>query len=91
MASIQACNDLLGDMLKMLGERRHFPELVARMGDLANEADEAFQYALATLFQTKTDPVLLIEHNEVYSFLDRIVDQFEDCAKALEDVALKRF
>lgn len=91
MALIQTCNDLLGDMVKMLGERRHFPDLVAQMGDLENEANEAFQYALVTLFQTKTDPVLLIKHNEVYNFLDRIVDQFEDCAKALEDVALKHF
>lgn len=91
MGLIQASNDLLGDMIEKLGERRHFSELVAQMGDLENEADEAFQYALATLFQTKTDSALLIKHNEVYNLLDRIVDQFEDCAKALEDAALKHF
>jgi len=75
----------------MFGERRHFTDLVAKMGDVENEADEAFQHALVTLFQTKTDPVLLIKYNEIYSFLDRIVDQFENCAKALEDAALKHF
>lgn len=91
MGLIQASNDLLGDVIEKLGERQRFGDLVAQMGDLENEADEAFQYALTTLFQTKTDPALLIKHNEVYNFLDRIVDQFEDCAKALEDAALKHF
>jgi uncharacterized protein len=89
MALIQASNNVLGKMIEMLGERRHFADFVAQMGDLENEGHEAFQHALVALFQTETDPVLLIKHNEVYSLLDRIVDRFEDCAKALEDVALK--
>lgn len=91
MSTIRTCNDLLGGMIEKFGERRHFADLVVRMGDLENEADLAFQYALVTLFQPKTDPVLLIKLNEVYGFLDRIVDQFEDCGNALEDVALKNF
>jgi len=89
MDLIQDCNSVLQDIIEALGEGRHFAELVTQIDELANQRYAAFRDALATLFQTETDPVRLIQFNEVYGFLDRVVEMIEDCAKEIEDVALK--
>ncbi len=87
---IQDCNGVLQAIIEALGEGRHFAELVVQIDELANERHAAFRDALETLFQTETDPVSLIQLNEVYGWLDRTVELLEDCAREIEDVALKR-
>lgn len=89
MDLIRECNGVLQDIIEALGEGRHFAELVTQIDELANQRHAAFCDALATLFQTETDPVRLIQFNEVYGWLDRTVELFEDCAREIEDVALK--
>lgn len=89
MTVIQTSNDVLQAIIEAFGEGRHFAELVTQIDGLKSEGDAAFHDALVTLFQTETNPVRLIQLNEVYGFLDRIVEMLEDCAKEIEDVALK--
>jgi uncharacterized protein Yka (UPF0111/DUF47 family) len=91
VALIHSCDELLREILARFGERRRVSDLVARMSEIENEADALFQSALAALFHSVSDPILLIKLNELYNFLDRIIDHYEECAQALEDAALKHF
>jgi len=56
---------------------------------LENEADEIARHAIATLFETETDPITLIKMKELYETLETATDKAEDVANVLETVVLK--
>jgi predicted phosphate transport protein (TIGR00153 family) len=56
---------------------------------LENEADRIATNAIGRLFETETDPILLIKHKELLEVLERATDKAEDVANVLETVVLK--
>lgn len=89
--TIESCNGVLKQVICAFGEGKHFPDLVARMAELENEADQNYLDALRELFESEADPVRLIKLNETYGLLEKIVNLFEDCVQAMEDAALKHY
>jgi uncharacterized protein Yka (UPF0111/DUF47 family) len=56
---------------------------------LENEADRAYQNAIRDLFETETDPILIIKWKELLDMLEKITDACEDVANVIEGVVVK--
>lgn len=64
-------------------------ESLVRINSLENEADDLFERAIASLFDTCKDPILLIKQKELYVSLETATDQCEDAANAIESIIVK--
>ena len=56
---------------------------------LENEADRTYQQAIQGLFDTETDPIMVIKWKELYDVLEVITDCCEDVANVIEGVVVK--
>src|SRR3954454_20053202 len=56
---------------------------------LENEADGIGRAAVAQLFEQEKDPINLIKLKEVYEFFETTIDNCEDVADVLQNVAVK--
>ncbi len=56
---------------------------------LENEADRTYAEAIETLFDTVTDPILLMKWKELLDQLEMITDACEDVANVIESVVVK--
>jgi predicted phosphate transport protein (TIGR00153 family) len=56
---------------------------------LENEADGIGRAAVANLFEQEKDPITLIKLKEVYEFFETTIDNCEDVADVLQNVAVK--
>ena len=45
--------------------------------------------AVTVLFETQTDPIIIIKLKEIYEFLEQTTDYCEDVADALQNVQVK--
>jgi len=64
-------------------------ECLVRINSIENEADDLFEMAIAQLFETCTDPILLIKKKELYVSLETATDQCEDAANVIETIIAK--
>jgi predicted phosphate transport protein (TIGR00153 family) len=62
---------------------------LVRINSLENEADDLFERAIANLFDTCKDPILLIKTKEVLVSLETATDQCEDAANVIESIIVK--
>jgi predicted phosphate transport protein (TIGR00153 family) len=56
---------------------------------LENEADHAYQRAIQHLFDTVTDPIVLIKSKDLLDVLEQVTDCCEDVANVIEGVVVK--
>jgi uncharacterized protein Yka (UPF0111/DUF47 family) len=56
---------------------------------LENEADRVYQAAIQGLFESETDPIMIIKWKELYDVLEEITDCCEDVANVIEGVVVK--
>jgi predicted phosphate transport protein (TIGR00153 family) len=64
-------------------------ECLVRINSIENEADDLFEMAIAQLFETCKDPILLIKTKELYVSLETATDQCEDAANVVETIMAK--
>ncbi|MGA9120981.1 MAG: DUF47 family protein [Bacteroidota bacterium] len=64
-------------------------ECLVRINSLENEADDLFERSIARLFETCTDPILLIKTKEILVSLETATDQCEDAANVIESIIVK--
>lgn len=64
-------------------------ESLVRINSLENEADDLFERAIASLFDTCKDPILLIKQKELFVSLETATDQCEDAANVVESIMVK--
>jgi uncharacterized protein Yka (UPF0111/DUF47 family) len=72
---------------------RHGGELAPRLVEihrLENEADRMVRAAIASLFATGIDPMMVIRWKDVFETLESAVDACETVANVLEGISLKR-
>jgi len=51
--------------------------------------DRAYQHAIRDLFDSETDPILIIKWKEVLDMLEMVTDACEDVANVIEGVVVK--
>jgi uncharacterized protein len=64
-------------------------ECLVRINSLENEADDLFERAIASLFDTCKDPIALIKQKELLVSLETATDQCEDAANVIESIIVK--
>lgn len=75
--------------LRDLGEVHTMRESLVRINSIENEADDLFERAIANLFDTCTDPILLIKTKELLVSLETATDKCEDAANVIESIIVK--
>lgn len=55
-----------------------------------NEADQILRRAVAGLFKSKSDPLLVMKWKEIYEQLETATDRCEDVANVIEGIILER-
>ncbi len=64
-------------------------ENLVKINSIENEADDLFERAIANLFDTCKDPILLIKNKELLVSLETATDKCEDAANAIESIIVK--
>jgi hypothetical protein len=64
-------------------------ENLVKINSIENEADDLFERAIASLFDTCKDPILLIKSKELLVSLETATDQCEDAANVIESIIVK--
>lgn len=75
----------LRDMKNVTAIRESF----VKINSIENEADDLFERAIANLFDTCKDPILLIKSKEMLVSLETATDKCEDVANVLESIIVK--
>ncbi len=81
------------EVAEALRELRDGEDLVPHLVEahrLENEADRVHRAALASLFATGIDPMIVIRWKDIFDTLERAVDACETVANVLEGITLKR-
>jgi len=64
-------------------------ESLVKINSMENEADDLFERAIASLFESCKDPIQLIKVKELLVSLETATDQCEDAANAIESIMVK--
>jgi len=84
-----ASADRLHEALDALAAKRPVHPHTVEINRLENVADRVYQEAVERLFQTQTDPILIMKWKELYDNLETITDRCEDVANVIEGVVVK--
>lgn len=76
-------------LLRDLSDVTKIRESLVKINSIENEADDLFERAIAGLFETCKDPILLIKTKEVLVSLETATDQCEDAANVIESIIVK--
>jgi uncharacterized protein len=76
-------------LLRDLRNADAIKESLVKINSMENEADDLFERAIANLFDTCKDPILLIKLKELLVSLETATDQCEDAANAIESIIVK--
>lgn len=89
---VQSVANRLHETMPCLRDRKQFARILRACVDinrLENEADKVYHSALAELFDTCKDAILVIKWRELYQHLENATDMGEDVANVLEGIVLK--
>ncbi len=75
--------------LRDLKEVSLIRDSLVKVNSIENEADDLFERAIANLFDTCKDPILLIKTKELLVSLETATDKCEDVANAIESIIVK--
>jgi uncharacterized protein Yka (UPF0111/DUF47 family) len=81
--------DRLHSALDSLAKKKPVQPHAVEINRLENEADRAYQVAIAALFETESDPIMIIKWKELLDMLEQITDACEDVANVIEGVVVK--
>jgi hypothetical protein len=75
-----------------LPDMKHANDIIERcieVNRLENQGDELLRRAVARLFDTEKDPVVIIKWKEIYENLEIATDRCEDVANIIEGIVLE--
>jgi uncharacterized protein Yka (UPF0111/DUF47 family) len=82
--------DAVADSLRQLREGEDLTPSLVEIHRLENEADRIVRAAVASLFATGIDPMIVIRWKDIFETLEEAVDACETVANVLEGITLKR-
>ena len=82
--------DLVADSLRGLRDGEEVAQQLVEIHRRENEADRVVRAAVASLFATGIDPMMVIRWKDIYDTLESAVDACETVANVLEGITLKR-
>ncbi len=87
--TVSASADRLHSALAALAGKRPVLPHAVEINRLENEADRVYQVAVQNLFDTETDPVMIIKWKELFDVLEQVTDCCEDVSNVIEGVVVK--
>ena len=87
--TVSLSSDRLHSALESLAAKKPVQPHAVEINRLENEADRAYQGAIEALFETETDPILIMKWKELFDMLEQITDACEDVANVIEGVVVK--
>jgi hypothetical protein len=87
--TVSSSADRLHSALEALAAKKPVQPHAVEINRLENEADRAYQEAVRGLFETESDPILIIKWKELFDVLEEITDCCEDVANVIEGVVVK--
>jgi uncharacterized protein len=85
-----AAAGVVADSLRGLREGEDLGPRLVEIHRLENEADRIVRAAVASLFRTGIDPMMVIRWKDIFETLESAVDACETVANVLEGICLKR-
>jgi uncharacterized protein Yka (UPF0111/DUF47 family) len=82
--------DLVADSLRGLRDGENVAQQLVEIHRRENEADRIVRAAVASLFATGIDPMMVIRWKDIFDTLESAVDACETVANVLEGITLKR-
>jgi uncharacterized protein Yka (UPF0111/DUF47 family) len=82
--------DLVADSLRGLRDGEAVSQQLVEIHRRENEADRIVRSAVASLFATGIDPMMVIRWKDIFDTLESAVDACETVANVLEGITLKR-
>lgn len=79
----------LHEALDALATKKPVHPHTVEINRLENVADRVYQDSVQRLFDTETDPILIMKWKELYDNLETITDRCEDVANVIEGVVVK--
>jgi len=79
----------LHSALEALAAKKPVQPHAVEINRLENEADREYQESVQRLFDTETDPIVIMKWKELYDVLEQITDACEDVANVIESVVVK--
>jgi len=76
-------------LMKNLDKPEQLRNVLKRINEYENEADDVFERAVADLFENEKDPIKVIKVKEIYVGLETATDKCEDAANVLEGLLIK--
>jgi uncharacterized protein len=87
--TVSASADRLHSALSALATKSPVHPHAVEINRLENEADRIYQDAVRGLFESETDPILILKWKEIYDNLETITDACEDVANVIEGIVVK--
>ena len=87
--TVKGSADRLHTALDALAQKKPVHPHAVEINRLENEADRAYQAAVGGLFESETDPILIMKWKEIFDNLEMITDRCEDVANVIEGVVVK--
>jgi len=87
--TVSASAASLHTALNALAAKKPVQPHAVEVNRLENEADRIYQEAVQGLFDTETDPIVIMKWKELLDVLEHITDACEDVANVIESVVVK--
>ena len=87
--TVSASCDRVHSALEALANSKPVHPHGVEINRLENEADRIYQAAVQGLFESETDPIMIIKWKELLDMLEQITDACEDVANVIEGVGVK--
>ena len=86
---IEGCGAALVKAFEALNENKPLIDLCIEINRLEGEVDEIERRAVAELFDTETNPILVMKLREIYDVMEQTTDACEDVADLLQNIVVK--
>lgn len=86
---IEKIAEQMGTLVSQLRKKTISDEVMKKMHDIENEADELFRKSMAELFSEENSPIYVIKFKEFYEHLESAVDAIDYVGKIIRGIKVK--
>lgn len=86
---IERISEQMGLLVRQLRKKNYSDEVMIKMHDIENEADELFRKSMAELFSEKNPSIHVIKFKEFYEHLESAVDAIDYVGKLIRGIKVK--
>jgi uncharacterized protein Yka (UPF0111/DUF47 family) len=86
---IEKIAEHMNSLIKQLRIKNYSEEVMVKMHDIENEADELFRKSMAELFSEKNSSVHIMKFKEFYEHLESAVDAIDYVGKLIRGIKVK--